>query len=123
MAKQIHITPAIPSCLGGSREAKKYSDYGDDDSDTQDDDGVDDDTVTIKMIMMVMAPMAMRDSDNQYDQDGDTINNAVFLQDPGMHNSSMSVRNRWQAGSEREHYAENKFARLCWHNLACKTDK
>ena len=66
MAKQIHITPAIPSCLGGRREAENYSDYDDDDSDTQDDDGVDDDddgvdddTVTIKMIMMVMAPMAM----------------------------------------------------------------
>ena len=59
VAKQIHITPAIPSCLGGSREAEKYSDYDDDDGDTQDDDGVDDDTVTIKMIMRVMAPMAM----------------------------------------------------------------
>ena len=66
VAKQIHITPAIPSCLGGSREAEKYSDYDDDDGDTQDHDGVDDDdggvdddTVTVKMIMMVMAPMAM----------------------------------------------------------------
>ena len=36
VAKQIHITPTIPSCLGGSREAKKYSDYDNDDSDTQD---------------------------------------------------------------------------------------
>ena len=66
MARQIHITPAIPSCLGGRREAEYYSDYDNDDSDTQDDDavdddddGVDDDTVTVKMIMMVMAPMAM----------------------------------------------------------------
>ena len=37
VAKQIHITPAVPSCLGGSRDAKKYSDNDDDDSDTQDD--------------------------------------------------------------------------------------
>ena len=52
VAKQIHIIPAIPSCLGGSREAEKYSDYDDDDGDTH--------KMMMVLVTMMMVLMTIR---------------------------------------------------------------